>query len=328
MRIASDAISFLDTVLDRTIAPGYSRVGFRMRKRHWPDNDPRPESMRGRTALVTGANSGIGKATAAALAGLGATVLLGVRDLERGAQACRDIQATDPDADVSVVRCDIADPVSVTECAATLAHRLSRLDVLIHNAGVLPDTRQETAEGHELTLATHVLGPLLLTELVAPLLGAATDPRVIFVASGGMYTQRLAVDDPEYRESPYQGVTAYARTKRMQVALTPLLAAHYAPRGISVSSMHPGWADTPGVATSLPGFHRLTKPLLRDAAEGADTVVWLAATEPTPASGHFWHDRRSRPEHYLRRTRYSDEQAQRLWRYCRDAIHPASDQPS
>ncbi|WP_433722458.1 SDR family NAD(P)-dependent oxidoreductase [Nocardia sp. CA-129566] len=311
-----DAARWLDFVLDRTIAPGYSRVGFVARHRCWPDDDPRPGAMHGSTALVTGANSGIGEAIAAALVGLGATVLLGVRDPERGERARREIQAADPNTEVSVARCDVADLGSVTECAATLAETLPRLDVLVHNAGVLPDERVETADGHELTLATHVLGPLLLTELVAPLMGAAADPRVIFVASGGMYTQPLAVDDPEFRDGQYRGATAYARTKRMQVALTGPLAEHYAPQGISVHSMHPGWADTPGIAAALPRFRRLTRPLLRTPAQGADTAVWLAATAQTPPSGRFWHDRRTRPEHYLRRTHYTDENVRRLYQYC------------
>ncbi|MEU7764289.1 SDR family NAD(P)-dependent oxidoreductase [Nocardia sp. NPDC049190] len=318
MSSINDASPRLEYLLDRTIAPGYSRLGFHLRHARWPPDDPRPDAMRGRTALVTGANSGIGKSVAAALAGLGGTVLLGVRNRERGEQACRDIRTADPNADVTVTLCDLSDTDSVTQCAAALGDR--SLNVLIHNAGVLPAERTETAGGHELTLATHVLGPLLLTDLLTRQLSTAADPRVIFVASGGMYTAPLAVDDPEFRDGNYRGATAYARTKRMQVALTPLLAEHYAPQGISVHSMHPGWVDTPGIATALPGFHRLTGPLLRSPAMGADTAVWLAATDPTPPSGRFWHDRRPRPEHYLRRTEYSDEQASRLWAYCRRAV--------
>ncbi|MFG1791393.1 SDR family NAD(P)-dependent oxidoreductase [Nocardia sp. NPDC049149] len=308
-----------DTLLDRTIAPGYTRLGFRWRRRHWLADDPQPDAMHGRSALVTGANSGIGKAIAAGLAGLGGTVLLAVRDRARGEQACTEIRAAHPGADVAVTVCDVSDPQSVTACADELADRLTRLDVLIHNAGLLPPERTETAEGHELTLAVHVLGPLLLTERLAPLLGAADAARVILMSSGGMYSQPLAVDDPEYRHGRYQGAIAYARTKRMQVALTPLLAEHYAPQGIAFHSMHPGWADTPGVVTSLPLFHRITGPLLRSPEEGADTAVWLAATATTLPSGQFWHDRRVRPEHYLRRTHFGPGDRDRLWRFCRGA---------
>jgi dehydrogenase/reductase SDR family member 12 len=195
-----------------------------------------------------------------------------------------------------------------------------RLDVLIHNAGLLPDARSETAEGHELTLATHVLGPLLLTEQLATVLASAPDPRVILVSSGGMYTQQLPSDDPEYRHGTYRGATAYARSKRIQVAPTPILAQRWGAGGITVASMHPGWADTPGVATSLPGFRRLTAPLLRSPEQGADTIIWLSATAPTPPTGLFWHDRRPRPEHYLPTTSHTERDRDRVWRFCADAI--------
>ncbi len=306
----------LDTVLDRAVPAGYSRAGFALRRRGWPDNDPRPDALRGKTFLVTGANSGIGKAITEASAALGASVLMTVRDPARGEAASAQIRATLPDADVRVEICDVANLAAVRAFAAELTDRRQRVDVLIHNAGVLPAARTETDEGHEVTLATHVLGPVLLTERLTPILSTSPDPRVIIMSSGGMYTQTLHAEDPEYRHGRYRGATAYARTKRMQVALTPILARRWAARHIAVYCMHPGWVDTPGVATSLPGFHRLTGPVLRHPDEGADTAVWLAATTPAPPSGRFWHDRQPRPEHYLPTTRESDHERERLWRFC------------
>jgi len=319
MSVQTGIRSLLDTALDRTIVPGYSRIGYRLRRLGWAD-DPEPGALNGRTALVTGANRGIGKAIAAGLAGLGATVLLTVRDRGSGEQARKEIVAADSGADVRVEVCDVSDLAAVRAFAADLTSRISTLDVLIHNAGVLPAARTETRDGHEVTLATHVLGPVLLTELLLPILGTSGDPRVILMSSGGMYTQSLPANDPEYREGRYRGATAYARTKRMQVALTPILARRWAPQHVSVYCTHPGWADTPGVAASLPAFRALTGPILRTAEEGADTALWLAATKPAPPTGRFWHDRRPRPEHYLPLTRYGDRDRQRVWRYCADAI--------
>ena len=194
------------------------------------------------------------------------------------------------------------------------------LHALVHNAGVLPPERTETDDGHELTVATHVLGPHLLTSELRPLLAAGTDARVVFVSSGGMYTAPLRTDDPEFRQGTYSGNAAYARTKRMQVVLAELLADDLAGDGTVVHSMHPGWADTPGVASSMPGFHKLTGPLLRTSEQGADTAVWLtAATEPGRCTGLFWHDRAPRPTHYLPRTGETPAARAALWNLCVEA---------
>jgi NAD(P)-dependent dehydrogenase (short-subunit alcohol dehydrogenase family) len=215
----------LDVVLDRAVPAGYSRAGFALRRRGWPDDDPRPDALRGKTVLVTGANSGIGKAITGAAAALGASVLM--TDRARGEAARAEIRAAVANADVRVEVCDVANLAAVRVFAADLTGRGQGFDVLIHNAGVLPATRTETDEGHEVTLATHVLGPVLLTEQLAPILAASPDPRVITMSSGGMYTQTLHADDPEYRHGRYSGAAAYARTKRMQVALTPMLARRW-----------------------------------------------------------------------------------------------------
>lgn len=308
----------LDEVLDRTIAPGYTRLGMAVRQRFWSPLDP--DALAGSTVMVTGANSGIGKAIAAGAAELGATVLLTVRDRTRGADARAEILADVPGADIQIERCDVSNLADVRAFAADLVSRVPRLDAVVHNAGVMPPERTRTDEGHELSLVTHVLGPLLLTELLLPALVAAPDPRVILMSSGGMYTQKLPVDDIEYRTGTYRPTVAYARSKRIQVALTPLLAERWAEQSVMVASMHPGWADTPGVATSLPGFRRLTGPALRTPEQAADTAVWLTATTPTPESGQFWHDRAVRPTHYLPTTHFTDAELQTVWRYCLAAV--------
>ena len=308
----------LDEVLDRTIAPGYTRLGLAVRQRFWSPLDP--DALAGSTVMVTGANSGIGKAIAAEVAELGGTVLLTVRDRARGESARRDILDAAPGADVQVERCDVSDLAGVRAFAADLVSRVPRLDAVVHNAGVMPPERSRTEEGHELSLATHVLGPLLLTELLLPALVESPDPRVVLMSSGGMYTQKLPVDDIEYRTGKYRPAVAYARSKRIQVALTPLLARRWAAQSVMVAAMHPGWADTPGVATSLPAFRTLTGPVLRTAEQAADTAVWLTASSPTPPSGEFWHDRAVRPTHYLPTTHYSDAELQRVWKYCLGAV--------
>jgi NAD(P)-dependent dehydrogenase (short-subunit alcohol dehydrogenase family) len=305
----------VDTLMDRTVAPGFTRIGPAVRSRlpGWPA-DPPPGAMVGRTAAVTGATSGLGLATAEGFARLGASVRLVVRNEVKGAEVKRQLEAAVPGADLVVDRCDVSDLDDVRRFAESFA--VDRLDVLVHNAGSMPATRTESAQGHELTMSLHVLGPVLMTELLRPVL-TGHDARTIFVTSGGMYGQRLRADDPEYLRGDYSPTTAYARSKRAQVELLPLLASRWAGAGLGVHATHPGWADTPGVVDSLPTFHKLTGPLLRDAEGGADTTVWLAATTPQPRSGQLWHDRRARPTHLLRKTRTGETERAEMWDWVR-----------
>ncbi|WP_030483706.1 SDR family NAD(P)-dependent oxidoreductase [Nocardioides aequoreus] len=306
----------LDTLLDRAVVPGFTRIGPAVRRRlpTWPA-DPVPGALAGRTAAVTGASSGLGIAAAEGMARLGASLLLVVRDTEKGERVRRELLARVPGADATVLRCDVGDLDDVRRFAAELP--VERLDVLVHNAGALPAERTESAQGHELTMALHVLGPVLMTDLLLPRL-SGHDARVVFVTSGGMYGQRLRPDDPEYRRGDYSGTTAYARSKRAQVELMPLLDARWAPHRLGVYATHPGWADTPGVADSLPGFDKVMGPLLRTPDSGAETTVWLAAVDPRPASGGLWHDRRERPEHLLRRTRSRPGDPERMLQWVRE----------
>ena len=300
----------LDVALDRTVVGGYSRIGYEIRRRNW-DDVPR---LDGRTVAITGATAGLGRASATALARLGARVVLLVRDGERGEAARAGIESETGSAAVAVVECDLASLESVRAAAERVMHDEDRLDVLINNAGVLPASRERTADGIELTLATNVVGPFLLTNLLVPALAGSAPSRIINVSSGGMYGQRIRVDDLEMDREQFDGVTAYARTKRAQVILTEQWAQRLRPRGIAVHSMHPGWADTPGVQSSLPRFHRLTRPLLRTPEAGADTIVWLAAApEAAATTGGFWHDRRRRPTHLLPRTHETEAERDELW---------------
>ncbi|GAA4796440.1 SDR family NAD(P)-dependent oxidoreductase [Actinomycetospora chlora] len=312
----------LDAVLDRLVVPGYSKMGYAVRRagfRALPAG-----CLDGRTIIVTGAGGGLGAATVRGLVALGARVEMVVRDRARGEQTRDAVRDEHPGAAVDVAVCDVSSLADVRRYAAEVRDREPALHGLVHNAGVMPPQRTETAEGHELALATHVLGPFLLTRELRPVLRAGATPtspsRVVLVSSGGMYTASLPTDDPEFRTGTYSGGAAYARTKRMQVVLAELLADDLAGDGIVVHSMHPGWADTPGVAGSMPGFHRVTGPLLRTEEQGADTIVWLqAAAEPGHSTGVFWHDRAPRPTHYLPRAAETPQARAALWTLCVDA---------
>lgn len=305
-RYATSMARVLDALLTPLVPLSFGAPGLSLRRREF---DPLPR-LDGRRVVITGASSGIGRAACELLVALGAHVTMVCRDASRGDAVRAEIaEATGAGELLACERCDLA---SLDDVAALAGRLRGPLDVLIHNAGGLPATRIDTADGLELTWATHVAGPHLLTRLVSSQLGEKG--RVIWVASGGMYLVPLVA--PSTVPSPYDGVRAYALTKRAQVVLAELWAEH-APTGPCVVAMHPGWADTPGVQSSLPRFRAITRPLLRDAAGGADTIAWLAAC-PREAlvPGGFYFDRRRRATHVWPWQRDRAELRDALWQWC------------
>lgn len=212
---------------------------------------------------------------------------------------------------------DLSDLSAVRALAERFGTRTPRLDVLVNNAGVPTGRRMLSADEIELRFATNVLGGLLLRKLLRGPLQRGSPSRIINVSCGGIYTQRLHLDDPQMSGEELDGALAHARTKRIDVILTELRAERLKDAGVVVHAMHPGWVDTPGLAASLPRFHRLTRPLLRTPQQNADTIVWLgAAADPARRSGVLWHDRRARPTHRLPWSRESAEERRRLWAEC------------
>lgn len=302
--------SLIDTALDRTLI-GYGNVGYLVRRRSWPAGDLPPGALRGRVAIVTGAKTGLGRATAHGLAALGAKVHMVVRGREAGEQAREDILREVPGAEIVVDECDVSSLASVRAYAEAFS---GPLHVLIHNAGVMPPEREVSEDGIELTFATHVAGPHLLTALLRPALKDGAPSRVIWVASGGMYGQKLPIDDLQTERGTYRPAVVYARTKRAQVIMAQKWAERLRDDGIVVHAVHPGWVDTPGVDRWLPKFKAITRPLLRTPEQGADTFVWLAAAEePGRTTGRFWHDREARPLHYISKTKESAADRGALW---------------
>lgn len=294
VRLTSALGAALDAALDRSVVLGYTKIGSTMRQRWWPA-DPAPDALAGKRVLVTGATSGIGAAMATSFAELGAIVHLLGRDRAKVKKSADAVRAAVPNAVVVEETCDVSDLDAVAAWADDLAGRVDALHGLVHNAGAMPKQRIETPQGHETQLACHVLGPHLMTERLLLPLRNAGGAQVVFMSSGGMYTAPLEVDDLETERGTYDGVRVYAKTKRMQVVLANAWAERLSNTDVRVASMHPGWAETPGVTESLPGFNKVMRPLLRDAGDGADTAVWLVATRPPSRPPHFWHDRAQRP---------------------------------
>lgn len=309
-------MGLFDAALDKSIFFSFDRSGY---KRHARDFNPADldVSLDEKVCLVTGANSGLGFEVARGLAARGASVHMLCRNAERGAEARTAITDEHGTADVRVHVVDLSRLSSIRSFAETFP--APRLDVLVHNAGLLPLERELTDDGLELTVATHLVGPFLLTELLRAKLSGA---RIVFVSSGGMYAKRLDVGAMLSNDGDYDGVAAYAMTKRGQVVLAELLADELNSIGATVNSMHPGWAATKGVEHSLPRFWKMMRNRLRTPAEGADTALWLAVAEKVQGqTGKFWFDRKPVPTHLMRRTQEDEYERRRLWEMCESHAH-------
>ncbi|MAT91913.1 MAG: retinol dehydrogenase [Halioglobus sp.] len=325
--------SALVALSDRLVLPGiwrFTRLGYKASRRHWK---PVSAYLGDSHVVITGATSGLGLAAAQGLADMGARLTLVARDADKAAAVAADIARQSGNASIAVEICDLSIMAQVHALAERLLQAGEPVHALVNNAGALFNPRQLTSEGFEASFALLLLGPYILTERLQPLLAQAGDARVVNVLSGGMYSQKIRVRDLQSERGEYSGAVAYARAKRGLMILTEEWAQAWADAGIVVNAMHPGWADTPGVESSLPGFYRLTRPLLRSPEEGADTAVWLAAsTEAGKVSGEFWLDREIHPSHLSGRTRETPEERAQLLQVLEElrqstAVKPAASGP-
>jgi NAD(P)-dependent dehydrogenase (short-subunit alcohol dehydrogenase family) len=317
----------LDRLAETTVAFSYGKTGYRLRAPSW-DAAALSVDLRKKTMALTGASSGIGLAAACGLSSRGAKVLLVNRKGEKSDAALATVKAVATAAAPVLIPCDLADLTQVRDAAAAIIKEAPRLDALLNNAGLLPLSRERSAQGFELAFATNVLAGFLLTALLRDALAQAAPSQVIHVTSGGMYPERLnlAVLQDQDTTRPYDGVRAYAQSKRAQVILSRLWAQRLAGQGIRSNCMHPGWAKTPGVEKSLPTFDRIMRPLLRSAEEGADTLIWLACSpEAAKATGQLFLDREARREYILPGTRENEAEAEALWRLCSECCGVAID---
>ncbi|MFN8051841.1 MAG: SDR family NAD(P)-dependent oxidoreductase [Acidimicrobiales bacterium] len=305
----SSILAAADSAMEALVPLSFSRLGHDIRKRMWSWG-PAVGDLTGATIVVTGATSGLGYETARELLGAGATVDIVVRNRGRGDDAAARL-AVDAGTAPTVRVADMGDLDAVLALAAELSAAHERIDGLVHNAGAIETERRLTTDGIEATWASMVVGPHLLTRALDDRLATG---RVVFVTSGGMYTQRLHLDDPNFAVGEFNGTVAYARAKRAQVDLVAEYARRDLPGPSSiVVAVHPGWADTPGVSGSLPLFHRVMGPVLRSPADGVDTVLWAVAGDDELRDGALYFDRLERSVARLPRTATSSADRRELW---------------
>ena len=311
----------VDRLLEGPVAPSFTRIGYEARRSLEDWTELSSYDLRGRTIAITGATSGLGLAAARQLGACGAQLIVVGRNEAKTADVCGGL-ARRTGTDVHPVIADMGDLPAVVVASEEILGLAPTLDVLIHNAGALSDVRRENEAGIEQTVASQVVGPHAMTTALLPALRAAAPGRVLTMSSGGMYSAPLSISGLQMSEDSYKGAEQYARAKRAQVTLTEMWADRVDPAEVVFHSLHPGWADTPGVEEALPTFRKIVGPLLRSPEQGADTLVWLAAddTGPLASSGGFWLDRRERSIHKLPTTRRTDtpERREDLWAWVEE----------
>lgn len=271
----------------------FSRIGHRRRVR-----GPVAADFSGQRWVVTGATGGIGRAIALGAAARGATVLALARDQSKLEALDRQAGGT---GRMDPVRVNLSSMRDLRSVASAIAGE-GRVDVLVNNVGVMLHDFGRTDEGVERSFATNLLGHWVLARGLREGGALDTGSAIISMSSGGMYGAALALDQLEARDADgHDGFLAYAQHKRAQVELTHQWNAQ-GPDAPRAWVMHPGWVDTDGVKSSLPGFRRVFRRVLRSAEEGADTALWLAATRPPVGEG-IWLDRQRDPEHVFGFTR-------------------------
>ena len=275
----------------------YSKIGYHARSLLWSRFK---QDFSGQSWLVTGGSEGIGGSAARSAVNGGATVIVAARDAGK-----IKVFADSTDHPDKVIA-EIAD-LSLQEDTWNLVERLqargARIDVLVNNVGIQNRDQILTREGIEFSFAVNVLGHYLLTRELLERNILTDKASVIEVSSGGMYNHAMVPKDLNITADGYLGSRAYGLAKRAQVMLTHYWREKYAGTDRRFYAMHPGWTRTASVGRSMPRFVAILKSVLRKHHQGADTIVWLAATRPAHAiAGSIWFDRKERSSHIYAHT--------------------------
>lgn len=272
--------------------PSYSKIGYHARSLLWRRFK---EDFAGQTWLVTGGSEGIGGSAARSAVNGGATVIVAARDAGK-IKAFTD--STDHPGKVIAELADFSLQEQTWDLVERLQARGVRIDVLVNNVGIQKRDQILTKEGLEFSFATNILSHYLLTRELLDRNILTENAAVIEVSSGGMYNPAMVVKDLNLTAVGYLGSRAYSLAKRAQVMYSRYLREKYANSGRVFYAMHPGWTRTASVGRSMPRFVAILKSVLRKHYQGADTIVWLAATRPTHAmTESIWFDRKERPSH-------------------------------
>jgi NAD(P)-dependent dehydrogenase (short-subunit alcohol dehydrogenase family) len=245
------------------------------------------EEMTGRICIVTGSNSGIGKQTALALAKIGISIVMVVRNKTRGEKALTEIVSQTGNKAIDLMICDLSSMDSIRRFAEEFQKTYTRLDVLINNAGAVFDKRQVTSEGFERTLAVNYLAPFLLTYELLDLLKASAPSRIINMTSGLAKKGNIDLDNLQSEEKNYSGMKAYSNAKLMLIVYTYELAKRLEGTRVTANVVMPGFVatnlgkNTGSLRSSI--MFKIVRPMQISAKKGAETSVYLASSEDIKA---------------------------------------------
>jgi len=273
--------------------------------------------LNGKVVVITGANSGIGKETAVALAAMGATTVLACRNPHKAAEAADEVRERAVTDDVAVVSLDLADLESVRTAANTICHRWGRVDVLVNNAGGIWTERETTVQGFEQTFGVNHLGHFYLTTLLLDTLIGSAPARIVNLSSVAhrMAVRGLPWNDLQHQRH-YSGLVVYGQSKLANVLFTRGLAARLDPAQVTANAVHPGPVRSgfgmDGDTKGLIGLgNRLFRPFETTAVAGADTVIFLCIDDSVEGqTGGYWSNRN---ESHVSHAGHDDAAAARLW---------------
>ncbi|MFX1241762.1 MAG: SDR family oxidoreductase [Promethearchaeota archaeon] len=272
--------------------------------------------MEGKVCIITGANSGIGKETALALAKMNATVVMLCRNKQRGEKAQKEIIEQSKNKNVDLLLCDLSSLKDIKNLISEFKNKYEKLHVLINNAGVMLKNRIISLDGFEMNFAVHVLGPFLLTNLLLDILKKSAPSRIIVVASAAHKRAKIDFEDLQSENKKYRLFSAYGISKLAEILFTYELSRRLEGTKVTANAVHPGVVAT-NLGRDQSKFSQwFAKKFFKSPEEGAQTSIYLASSsEVEGITGKYFINKEPRESSI---ESYNEENAERLWKICEE----------